>query len=276
MTKLKDNHSSMQSLLDVMTQLRDPESGCPWDLKQSYSTIVPYTIEETYEVADAIEREDFVDLKGELGDLLFQVVFYCQLAKEDQHFEFDDVVEGVCHKLITRHPHVFSDVTYESEEAFHKAWESQKHKEREQKNEASQASMMDDIPKSLPALKASQKMQKRAARAGFDWPDVSGVWEKIDEEIAEIHQEIPQDASQSPDKDRLEDEVGDLLFACVNLSRHLGIDAESALARANKKFSQRFRVMEALVDNEDEQLDAMSLQRMDEFWELAKAQLAKK
>ncbi|MEE4244964.1 MAG: nucleoside triphosphate pyrophosphohydrolase, partial [Kangiellaceae bacterium] len=169
----------LESLRQVMRMLRDPESGCPWDLKQSYRSITPYTLEEVYEVIDAIERDDFSDLKGELGDLLFQIIFYCQLAEENNHFSFNDVVSGIVKKLVSRHPHVFSNKTYNDEASIHKAWEDLKHQERQTKNQA--ASLMDDIPKVLPALKRAQKMQKRAAKQGFDWPSTDGVWQKISE-----------------------------------------------------------------------------------------------
>jgi len=258
--------TGLEKLVDVMTQLRDPESGCPWDLKQTYKTIIPYTIEETYEVVDAIERHDMDDLKGELGDLLFQVVFYCQLAKEEGHFAIDQVIESVCDKLITRHPHVFSDETYETEQALNLAWENTKHQER--KKNKNQTSLLDDIPESLPALTRAEKVQKRAAKQGFDWTDIAQVWDKVYEEIAELkHEEQTAEPEQT---DKIEDELGDLMFAIVNLSRHYKLNAESALRRATKKFESRFRIMEQQIDREQKTLSEMTLNDMEQQWQQAK------
>jgi ATP diphosphatase len=260
--KQADSRLSLDKLLTIMEALRDPKSGCPWDIEQSYRTIVPYTIEEVYEVVDAIEREDYSSLKDELGDLLFQVVFYCQLAKEDKYFEFDDVLQSLTDKLTRRHPHVFAEKTYSNPEQVNLAWEKQKQKEREQKCEHGEASLIDDIPKVLPQLKRAQKIQKRVAKHGFDWSCISQVWEKVDEEILEVKQAI-----DSNDQDALVDEIGDLLFSVVNLSRHLDVDADSALRTANRKFEQRFRVVESLATVP---LSEYSLTELEQLWQKAK------
>jgi len=248
-----------------MARLRTPDSGCPWDLKQTYKSILPYTIEEVYEVADAIEREDFVDLKDELGDLLFQVVFYSQLATEDGHFEMNDVIEAISNKLTRRHPHVFSDRSYVDENEIHLAWEEQKHKERQTKASNKQASLLDDIPKVLPELKRAQKIQKRVAKKGFDWPEVNKVWEKLDEELSEV-----KEAIQAKQQSLIEDEIGDLLFVCVNLARHLKIDADMALRKANQKFEGRFRYVEKLAKGK---IDNFDLDELEEFWQTAKQEM---
>ncbi|NVJ50030.1 MAG: nucleoside triphosphate pyrophosphohydrolase [Gammaproteobacteria bacterium] len=261
-------HVELQPLLDIMARLRDPENGCPWDIKQTYQSIVPFTIEEAYEVADAIERSDYDDLKGELGDLLFQVVFYAQIAQEEQRFEFQDIVDGICHKLTQRHPHVFSDQQFDNEGELHRAWELQKHKERQHKNQ--NASLMDDIPNSLPGIKRAQKLQKRAAKQGFDWPSVDGVWDKVDEEIAELKQALAADEN-SPEKNAaVMEEFGDLMFALVNLSRHLNLDAEQALRLANRKFEARFRSVEQAVKESGKTVADTSLEKLELFWQQAK------
>jgi ATP diphosphatase len=252
----------IQKLAKIMQKLRDPDSGCPWDTKQSYKTILPYTIEEVYEVADAIEREDFSDLKDELGDLLFQVVFYAQLAAEDGYFDLSEVVEGICDKLTRRHPHVFDNKVYADEDAVHQAWEKQKHIERQDKNSQQQASLLDDIPLVLPELKRAQKIQKRVAKQGFDWPDVSQVWEKLEEEVIEVKQ-----AADSANQSHLKEEIGDLLFVCVNLARHYRVDADMALREANQKFERRFRNVEELAGGVISDFD---LAQLEEFWLLAK------
>lgn len=245
-----------------MQKLRDPQSGCPWDIKQSYQSILPYTIEEVYEVADAIERENYADLKDELGDLLFQVVFYAQLAAEDGYFNLTEVIESICDKLTRRHPHVFGDKTYIDEEAVHQAWEKRKHQERKDKNKQGKASLLDDIPLVLPELKRAQKIQKRVAKQGFDWPDVKRVWDKLEEEVAEVKQ-----AAESGVQHQVKEEVGDLLFVCVNLARHYNVDADMALREANKKFETRFRKVEELAGGA---VSDFSLDKLEEFWQLAK------
>jgi len=254
---------TIDKLAEIMQQLRDPLSGCPWDLKQNYQSILSYTIEEVYEVADAIEREDFSDLKEELGDLLFQVVFYAQLASEDGYFNLSDVIESISQKLTRRHPHVFDNKTYVDESELHQVWENQKHLERQNKSDKGKASLLDDIPKVLPELKRAQKIQKRVAKQGFDWNNIQQVWDKLDEETLEVKQ-----AFDSGDQSHTEEEIGDLLFVCVNLARHYGVDADFALRKANQKFEKRFRQVEALTTKE---ISEYSLAELEGFWQKAKA-----
>ncbi len=268
----KTASDSIEKLIEIMGKLRTPETGCPWDLEQDYSSILPYTIEEVYEVADAIERADFDDLKGELGDLLFQIIFYAQIAKEEKRFEFTDVVEGICDKLITRHPHVFdenytSNANTNSASDVLKRWEDQKQIERETKlnNSSSsdnRSSLLDDIPKVLPELKRAQKIQTRVAKQGFDWPDVSHVWEKLNEESEEVKQAVKENKQAN-----IEDEIGDLLFVCVNLARHYNLDAEQALRKANQKFEKRFRKVEELANDS---ISNFTLDQLEVFWNRAK------
>jgi len=245
-----------------MQKLRDPDSGCPWDTKQSYQSILPYTIEEVYEVADAIEREDYSDLKDELGDLLFQVVFYAELAAEDGYFDLSEVIASICDKLTRRHPHVFANEVYVDEDAVHNAWEKQKHLERQDKNNQKRASLLDDIPLVLPELKRAQKIQKRVAKQGFDWPDIGQVWDKLEEEMLEVKQ-----AAESNDQQHLKEEIGDLLFVCVNLARHYKVDADMSLRAANQKFETRFRKVEQLAGAAISDFD---LGKLEEFWQIAK------
>ncbi len=217
-----------------MARLRDPVSGCPWDTKQDFKSIAPYTVEEAYEVADAIDREDFTELQDELGDLLLQVVFHSQMAREKGYFEFDDVVASICDKMTRRHPHIFGGKSTDNAEAVVTNWEAIKADERERKQ--NQSGALTGVAKTLPALIRAQKIQKRAARVGFDWPDVSGATDKVREELAEL------DCAISP-KEQFE-EMGDLLFAMVNVARHLNIDAEAALKAGTVKFERRFAAME--------------------------------
>jgi len=248
-----------------MQQLRDPDSGCPWDLKQSYQSILPYTIEEVYEVADAIEREDFSDLKEELGDLLFQVIFYAQLASEDGYFNLSDVIDSISTKLTRRHPHVFDNKIYPGENQFQQAWEDQKHIERQNKKDKmnkDNASLLDDIPNVLPELKRAQKIQKRVAKQGFDWHDVQQVWEKLEEESNEV-----KEAFESGVHSHTEEEIGDLLFVCVNLARHYNVDADFALRKANQKFERRFRKVENLATKP---ISEYSLDELECLWQKAK------
>lgn len=247
-----------------MQRLRDPEGGCPWDIKQSYHSILPYTIEEVYEVADAIERQDFSDLKDELGDLLFQVIFFAQLASEDGYFDLSDVIEAICKKLTRRHPHVFDNKIYADDRAVHQAWENQKQLERQQKNDSGNASLLDDIPSLLPELKRAQKIQKRVAKQGFDWPDVEQVWCKLDEEVIEV-----KEAATEKNQQHLAEEIGDLLFVCVNLARHYKIDADIALRIANQKFEKRFRKVESIASAP---ISSFSLVELEKFWQQAKQQ----
>lgn len=260
--------SGIERLLRVMARLRDPQGGCPWDLEQDFSSIAPYTIEEAYEVADAIERRDFADLEGELGDLLLQVVYHAQMAKEAGRFDFETAAARIADKMIRRHPHVFGQAEVESAAAQTIAWEDTKAAERAQKQEpGGDPSMLADVPLNLPALTRSAKLQRRAARVGFDWPEVNPVFDKLDEEIGEIRAELADGRNQ----DRLTEEVGDLLFAAVNLARHLGVDGEAALRDANRKFERRFRAIEDALRAEGRPIEAASLDEMETLWQTAKA-----
>ena len=242
-------------LADVMRALRDPHSGCPWDLAQDFATIVPYTIEEAYEVADAIQRGDMTELKGELGDLLLQVVYHAQIAAEAGHFTLADVTAGIADKMIRRHPHVFGDAVVASADAQTEAWEDQKAHERAAEVGAG---ALAGVALGLPALMRAQKLQRRAARVGFDWPDAAGPRAKIDEELTEI--------AAASDDERA-GEIGDLLFAVVNYARHLGIDAEEALRKANAKFERRFNAVEASADKS---LSDMDIDGLEALWQAVK------
>lgn len=266
---------TLEDLLHLLARLRDPQHGCPWDLQQDYASIVPHTLEEAYEVADTIERRDFEHLQGELGDLLFQVVYYSQLAREEGRFAFDGVVDSITRKLIRRHPHVFpTGELYApvgtpslSEAQVKLRWEQIKAEERAEKSEPEQLSLLDDVPAALPALSRAAKLQKRAATVGFDWPDALPVLDKVREELDEVLQ-----AMADGDADALEDEVGDLLFATVNLARHLKQDPEHALRRANRKFERRFRFIEQALRDSGRPIEDCSLDALDALWGEAKRQ----
>lgn len=269
---------TIDDLKTLMARLREPVYGCPWDLKQSFATIAPSTLEEAYEVVDAIEQGSPQQLKEELGDLLFQVIFYSQLGAEENEFDFDAIVSQLTAKLIRRHPHVFPAGTLESRitpelvdtedrEALIKAsWEMIKQEERDQKG---QSGLLDDVPIAFPALPRAAKLQKRAARIGFDWPDTTGVYEKLAEEITEL-----SDAELRQDKAEIEEELGDVLFTVVNLSRHLGVDAEGALRKANQKFEQRFKKIEQFAEQERRPLQSaasvITADQLERWWEKAK------
>ncbi|MCG9785742.1 nucleoside triphosphate pyrophosphohydrolase [Vibrio mediterranei] len=258
----------IEQLLTIMAQLRDDKHGCPWDRKQTFETIVPHTIEETFEVVDAIHNQDWQNLKEELGDLLFQVIFYSQMAKEQGLFDFSEVVEGLNDKLTRRHPHVFSDVEFADEAAINANWEAEKKKEKAEVGKKEE-SILDSIPQSLPALSKANKIQKRCAKYGFDWDALGPVVDKVQEEVEEVVQEAIQ---IDVDEDKLEEEVGDLLFAVVNLSRHLKNDPEVALRKANNKFSRRFKGVEARASEDGKSLTDFSLQELDQFWNDVKKQ----
>jgi len=255
----------MEKLLEIMVALRDPQSGCPWDIKQTFQTIIPYTLEEAYEVADAIESGDMQELKSELGDLLFQIVFYAQMAKEQGEFEFNDVVEAVSEKLKRRHPHVFSNVDCKDEAALHEAWENSKATERDSQAEANKASILDGVAKALPSLKRAQKLQKRAAREGFDWPDIEPVLEKIEEEIQELRHAV-----QVNNQTSIFEETGDILFSCVNLARHLNVDAEESLRGCNQKFEQRFAYIERALNKSGRAFKSCTIEELEILWQEAK------
>ena len=256
----------MQQLLEIMAQLRDPEKGCPWDREQSFETIAPHTIEEAYEVADAIARGDMAELKEELGDLLFQVVFYAQMAKEEGEFDFDDIASTISEKMLRRHPHVFGDEFIANAAAQTEAWERHKAEERRRKAEDRPHSQLEGVARALPALSRAEKLQKRAAKVGFDWADVSGVVAKVREELGELEAEY----ASTGNPERVQEELGDLLFSCVNLARHLGVDAETALRGANGKFEERFRCMESLLEAEGKKLQELDPEAMDRIWERVK------
>jgi ATP diphosphatase len=268
---MSGNTRQIDSLLEIMVALRDPEKGCPWDIEQTFKTISAYTIEEAYEVADAIERMDMHDLKDELGDLLFQVVFHARMAEELGEFNFDDVARAISEKLVRRHPHVFGDEVAGSHEELHRAWEQQKKNERQAK-ELEHKSVLDGIASTMPALRWSSKLQKRAAHHGFDWEDVAPVFDKLQEEIGELKAEIEHENNQ----ERIADELGDILFACVNLSRHLDVNPEQALRDSNIKFISRFTVVEQLLQQDGRVMDDCSVEELEDYWEKAKAVLAAK
>ena len=254
--------ADIEKLLEVMRKLRDKETGCPWDVAQDFSTIAPYTIEEAYEVADAIEREDFDELRSELGDLLFQVVFYAQMAGEKGYFDFHDVAAGITDKMVRRHPHVFGSEEKRAAGKVDGSWEEIKEAERAVHDDNS---ALAGVAKALPALKRAQKLGKRAGRVGFDWPNMDGVKRKIHEELEEL-----EAAVGSRDKGHIAEELGDLLFAVVNLSRHLDVDPENALAGANTKFERRFRAMEADIAAEGLDFRKLSLESLELYWRKAK------
>jgi ATP diphosphatase len=269
---------TLEDLLTLMAVLRDREQGCPWDVKQDWDSIVPHTLEEAYEVADAIERRAFDELPGELGDLLFQVVYYAQFGAEEQRFDFHDIVDTLTAKMLRRHPHVFPDGTLASRrptgvsadevktQQVNSRWEALKADERAER--ATQPpSVLDDVPRTLPALSRAAKLSKRAARVGFDWPNAEGVLAKIREELEEV-----EEALAAGDRQHAQEEVGDLLFAVTNLARTLGTDPEQCLRRTNAKFERRFRFVERALAESERPLNEASLDEMESHWQAAKAQ----
>ncbi|MGR9090251.1 MAG: nucleoside triphosphate pyrophosphohydrolase [Gammaproteobacteria bacterium] len=263
MTNHDPSAALLRDLLAVMSRLRDPVEGCPWDLEQTFASIVPHTIEEAYEVADCIERGDLQQLPGELGDLLFQVVFYAQIAAEQDRFGFDDVVKAITDKLVVRHPHVFGEADTVDAAEQTRRWEAQKAVERRQRDATS--GTLDDVPLGLPALTRARKLQQRASRVGFDWPDIHGVRDKVVEEFDEVEQAVA-----GADAQQISEELGDLLFACVNWARHLRVDPETALRAASTKFERRFAFIERALAGQGVELAAASLEQMDDLWDEAK------
>lgn len=253
-------------LRGIMKALRTPVTGCPWDLEQDFKTIAPYTIEEAYEVADAIEREDYDELKSELGDLLFQVVFHSQMAKEKGYFDFDDVAEAISNKMEVRHPHVFGDAEHRDADAQTIAWEEQKAKERADiGSDDKPVGALSGVARTLPAMIRAQKLQKRAARVGFDWPDVKAVLSKVDEELTEV-----KEATSSGDLRHIEEELGDLMFVLVNVCRKSGLQAEDVLKKANAKFEGRFEAMESAARAEGTDFETLSLKEQEALWQRVK------
>ncbi len=260
---------SIEKLLELMARLRDPQHGCPWDREQSFASIAPYTIEEAYEVADAITRGDHEGLRGELGDLLFQVVFHARMAEEQGSFDFEDVARGIYEKMVRRHPHVFGSEDERQAGQQAGSWERIKAAERAEKgNGNEEQSSLDGIALALPALKRAAKLGKRASLAGFDWPDSAGVRNKISEELNELAEAQSLSSAES-----IEEELGDVLFSVVNLARHLDVDPEQALARANRKFEGRFRLMERSLRAAGKNLAALSLDELEAAWQQAKDRL---
>ncbi len=252
-----------------MAHLRDPEKGCSWDLKQDFNSLIPYTIEEAYEVVDAIERNDLDDLCSELGDLLLQVVFHSQIAQEQNLFDFEQVAETITKKLINRHPHVFADVTYESAQAQQKAWDELKEQERKEKNkDSNNESVLSGVANNLPALIHCQKVQNKAANHGFDWPQTAPVFDKVLEELEEV-----KEAWNNKDQAHIQEEIGDLLLVTVNLARHLNVNPELALKQATQKFTRRFHYIEEQVSASSRQLKDCNLAELDAYWDEAKIKL---
>lgn len=257
---------SLDDLLAIMARLRDPQGGCPWDLQQDFSTIAPYTIEEAYEVADAIDRRDWRDLRDELGDLLLQVVFHAQMAKEQGLFDFADVAHAISDKMVRRHPHVFGDESYDDLDAQKQAWEDIKTAERAARGEQHDDSALAGVSRGLPEWKRAVKLQERAAKVGFDWPDEKPVLDKLLEEVEEVRAEF----ANGRDPQRLQDEIGDLLFVAANLARHAGVDFSQAMRHANAKFERRFRRMEQLAGEQGRRLPERALDEQEALWRAAK------
>lgn len=258
----------INDLLTIMSRLRDPQGGCPWDIEQDFASIAPYTIEEAYEVADAIDRNDLRDLKDELGDLLLQVVFHSQMAKEQGAFAFEDVVAAICDKMTRRHPHVFADASVEDAETQTREWEAQKRREREAAGDAD-TSALAGVSRGMPEWQRALKLQSRAARVGFDWPGPDPVIAKLHEEIEEVRAEFARGDAQA-NHERLQDEIGDVLFVCANLARHAKVDVGAALRHANLKFERRFRSMESLAADDSIHLSQLPLDQQEAYWNRAK------
>jgi MazG family protein len=257
---MTDQNMQIQRLLEMMARLRNPDGGCPWDVAQTFESIAPYTIEEAYEVADAIERKDMADLKDELGDLLLQVVFHSQMAAEAGLFTFEDVAGAVTNKMISRHPHVYGDaVAASASDVEGRIWEEQKDKEKKLKRAES---ILDDVTRGLPSVMRAQKLQKRAARVGFEWPEAVNVLDKLEEEIQELREAI-----NANDKDNIHEEIGDLMFCVVNFGRMLGVDCETSLRDVNNKFERRFKGIEQALKAKNIALEDATLEQMEAIWQ---------
>jgi MazG family protein len=263
---------TLGDLLGVMARLRDKETGCPWDIEQSFATIAPYTIEEAYEVADAIAREDLDALKDELGDLLLQVVYHAEMASEQGAFDFEDVADAIARKMVRRHPHVFADPSRRDEFLAGDLWSRIKAEEKIARGDRADASVLDDVPVALPALTRAVKLQKRAAEVGFDWPNLAPVLAKAEEEIAELKAALVEGAGEGkkPDTKHVAEEFGDLLFVMANVARHLRLDPEAALREANAKFVRRFKAIETALAREGRKPEDATLEEMDALWDAAK------
>ncbi|MFD2207371.1 nucleoside triphosphate pyrophosphohydrolase [Kiloniella antarctica] len=258
------NKNGIDRLIQLMADLRDPNGGCPWDIEQTFQTIAPYTIEEAYEVADAIEKKDHSSLRDELGDLLLQVVYHARIAEDNKLFDFEDIAQAITDKMVNRHPHVYGDVSHNNVQEQAMAWEDLKAQERVKKQGKAEDSILDGITLGLPAATRAVKLQKRAARVGFDWPDLHPVIEKIHEEIEELKDVLLQE--KPIDMDSAEDELGDVLFSVVNLARHLDLDPEQALRRTNQKFEKRFRGIETALKEQEIKIQNADLEVMEELW----------
>ena len=267
-----ENLKSFDRLVEIMAQLRDPNTGCPWDVEQDFESIAPYTLEESYEVVDAIRRKDMKALRDELGDLLLQVVFHSQMASEIGIFDVNDVADGICEKMIRRHPHVYANETYANAEEQTEAWEKIKEKERNKEktkkntNIEQDSSTLDGIAIALPSLTRAEKLAKRAARVGFDWPNIDLVFDKIEEELNEVRLAI-----ETRDEKKIEEEVGDVLFAVANLARKLSVDPETSLRKANEKFERRFRSMEKRSQKQGVKFDSLDLDSQENLWQQVKS-----
>ena len=264
---MQQKHSQLARLLDIMARLRDPEIGCPWDVNQTFESIAPYTIEEAYEVSEAIASGDREKICDELGDLLLQVVFHAQMAAEEKSFTFEDVAEKVSNKMVRRHPHVFGNLQIADEQHVKQNWEAIKKAERAEASNVQTTSILDDITSTLPAMVRATKLQKRAASVGFDWPDITAVIKKMHEELDELNQ-VLTDTPQ--DKERLQDEIGDILFVASNLARKAGLDPETALLGCNRKFERRFHYIEERLNNQNCRLEDAGLEKMESLWREAK------
>ncbi len=268
---LSEEPTPIERLRSIMAQLRNPDGGCPWDLVQDFSTIAPYTIEEAYEVAEAIAQGDMAGLKDELGDLLLQVVFHARMAEEAGHFAFDEVADAISDKMVRRHPHVFGESSASEAEAVKRSWEEIKAAERAEKHAMGPQSRLDGVALALPALLRAAKLQKRAASVGFDWPDAKAVLAKVDEELDEVKAEIAGLSDDPASLARTEEEIGDLLFVITNLARHAAVDPEVALRKANAKFERRFRSIETALAAKGRQAEEAGLEELEALWLQAKA-----